>query len=166
MKTCFGFTASRVYRVKRRLYNRRENKYFQRSTLRTIVPNFSSDRTGSNVLVSIDMALGSNQLAAMVEFSSPPPLASAPAPTPPILSPPARSAILRSSRSTLPFELTGGLAMPAQLLALTDGPSVLLDKPILLLGRHGECDVQLNSRKVSRCRCSTSARKDLRLRQS
>src|SRR5436190_13547043 len=44
-------------------------------------------------------------------------------------------------------------AMPAQLLALTDGPSILLDKPILLLGRHGECDVQLNSRKVSRRHC-------------
>src|SRR3954464_15587093 len=43
--------------------------------------------------------------------------------------------------------------MPAQLLALTDGPSILLDKPILLLGRHGECDVQLNSRKVSRRHC-------------
>lgn len=43
--------------------------------------------------------------------------------------------------------------MPAQLLALTDGPSILLDKPILLLGRHGECDIQLNSRKVSRKHC-------------
>jgi pSer/pThr/pTyr-binding forkhead associated (FHA) protein len=43
--------------------------------------------------------------------------------------------------------------MPAQLLALTDGPSILLDKPILLLGRHGECDIQLNSRKVSRRHC-------------
>lgn len=43
--------------------------------------------------------------------------------------------------------------MPAQLLALTDGPSILLDKPILLIGRHGECDIQLNSRKVSRRHC-------------
>lgn len=43
--------------------------------------------------------------------------------------------------------------MPAQLLALTDGPSILLDKPILLLGRHPECDIQLNSRKVSRRHC-------------
>jgi pSer/pThr/pTyr-binding forkhead associated (FHA) protein len=43
--------------------------------------------------------------------------------------------------------------MPAQLLALTDGPSILLDKPILLLGRHAECDIQLNSRKVSRRHC-------------
>ncbi len=43
--------------------------------------------------------------------------------------------------------------MPAQLLSLADGPSLLLDKPILLLGRHEECDVQLNSRKVSRKHC-------------
>ena len=43
--------------------------------------------------------------------------------------------------------------MPAQLLALTEGPSILLDKPILLLGRHPECDIQLNSRKVSRRHC-------------
>jgi hypothetical protein len=43
--------------------------------------------------------------------------------------------------------------MPAHLLALTDGPSILLDKPIMLLGRHPECDIQLNSRKVSRRHC-------------
>ena len=43
--------------------------------------------------------------------------------------------------------------MPAQLLSLTDGPSILLDKPILLFGRHPECDIQLNSRKVSRRHC-------------
>jgi predicted component of type VI protein secretion system len=43
--------------------------------------------------------------------------------------------------------------MPPQLLALTDGPSILLDKPILLLGRHQECDIQLISRKVSRRHC-------------
>src|SRR5437868_2790598 len=43
--------------------------------------------------------------------------------------------------------------MPAQLMALTDGPSILLDKPILLLGRHPECDIQIDSRKVSRRHC-------------
>ena len=43
--------------------------------------------------------------------------------------------------------------MPAQLVAITDGPSIVLDKPILLLGRHPECDIQLNSRKVSRRHC-------------
>jgi predicted component of type VI protein secretion system len=43
--------------------------------------------------------------------------------------------------------------MPAQLLALTEGPSVVLDKPILLIGRHAECDIQVESRKVSRRHC-------------
>ena len=43
--------------------------------------------------------------------------------------------------------------MPAHLLSLTDGPSILIDKPILLFGRHQECDVQLNSKKVSRKHC-------------
>jgi len=43
--------------------------------------------------------------------------------------------------------------MPAQLVAKSDGPNILLDKPILLLGRHAECDIQLNSRKVSRRHC-------------
>src|ERR1700737_4412167 len=43
--------------------------------------------------------------------------------------------------------------MPAQLVALSDGPNILLDKPILLLGRHPECDVQIDSRKISRRHC-------------
>jgi predicted component of type VI protein secretion system len=43
--------------------------------------------------------------------------------------------------------------MPAQLVALTDGPSILLDKPILLIGRNPECDIQIDSRKVSRRHC-------------
>jgi|SRR5579872_6200224 len=43
--------------------------------------------------------------------------------------------------------------MPAQLMALTEGPSILLDKPILLLGRHPECDIQIESRKISRRHC-------------
>ena len=43
--------------------------------------------------------------------------------------------------------------MPVHLLSLADGPSILLDKPILLFGRHAECDVQLHSKKVSRRHC-------------
>ena len=43
--------------------------------------------------------------------------------------------------------------MPVHLLSLADGPSILLDKPILLFGRHADCDVQLNSKKVSRRHC-------------
>jgi predicted component of type VI protein secretion system len=43
--------------------------------------------------------------------------------------------------------------MPAQLVALNDGPSIWLDKPILLIGRHPECDIQIDSRKISRRHC-------------
>jgi pSer/pThr/pTyr-binding forkhead associated (FHA) protein len=43
--------------------------------------------------------------------------------------------------------------MPAQLVALDEGTSVLLDKPILLVGRHPECDIQIESRKISRRHC-------------
>ncbi len=43
--------------------------------------------------------------------------------------------------------------MPPQLVALTDGPSILLDKPILLFGRNPECDIQIDSRKISRRHC-------------
>jgi pSer/pThr/pTyr-binding forkhead associated (FHA) protein len=43
--------------------------------------------------------------------------------------------------------------MPPELVALTEGPNILIDKPIMLLGRHQECDIQLGSRKVSRRHC-------------
>lgn len=43
--------------------------------------------------------------------------------------------------------------MPGQLISLSESPNILLDKPILILGRHPECDVQLNSRKISRRHC-------------
>jgi pSer/pThr/pTyr-binding forkhead associated (FHA) protein len=50
--------------------------------------------------------------------------------------------------------------MPAQLIALTEGPNILLDKPILLFGRHPECDIQIESRKVSRRHCCIAQLKD------
>jgi predicted component of type VI protein secretion system len=43
--------------------------------------------------------------------------------------------------------------MPAQLVSLDSGASILLDKPILLVGRHPECDIQIDSRKISRRHC-------------
>jgi pSer/pThr/pTyr-binding forkhead associated (FHA) protein len=43
--------------------------------------------------------------------------------------------------------------MPVQLVALNEGPSILVDKPILLVGRHPECDIQIESRKISRRHC-------------
>jgi predicted component of type VI protein secretion system len=46
-----------------------------------------------------------------------------------------------------------GDPMPAQLQAINGGSSILLDKPILLLGRDPECDIQLESPKISRRHC-------------
>src|SRR2546425_8282716 len=43
--------------------------------------------------------------------------------------------------------------MPAQLVSLDNGASIMLDKPILLIGRHPECDIQIDSRKISRRHC-------------
>lgn len=43
--------------------------------------------------------------------------------------------------------------MGAQLISLNEGPNIIIDKPILLLGRHRECDIQIESRKVSRRHC-------------
>ena len=39
------------------------------------------------------------------------------------------------------------------LLSLTDGTNILIDRPILLFGRDQECDIQLNSKKISRKHC-------------
>lgn len=43
--------------------------------------------------------------------------------------------------------------MAPQLRALTEGPDLQLDKPIILIGRYQECDIQIPSRKVSRRHC-------------
>lgn len=43
--------------------------------------------------------------------------------------------------------------MPAQLVGLTESVRILLDKPIVLLGRDVECDIQFESRKISRRHC-------------
>jgi pSer/pThr/pTyr-binding forkhead associated (FHA) protein len=34
-----------------------------------------------------------------------------------------------------------------------EGPSIVLDKPILVVGRHPDCDVMIDSKKVSRRHC-------------
>jgi pSer/pThr/pTyr-binding forkhead associated (FHA) protein len=43
--------------------------------------------------------------------------------------------------------------MAPTLIALTDGPDLVMARPVLLVGRHAECDVQLHSAKVSRRHC-------------
>jgi predicted component of type VI protein secretion system len=43
--------------------------------------------------------------------------------------------------------------MPPRLVALDNQHTLLLDKPLMLIGRHEECDIQLESRKVSRRHC-------------
>lgn len=44
-------------------------------------------------------------------------------------------------------------AFAPQLIALSEGDNIPLDKPIVLVGRHQECDVQIPSRKISRRHC-------------
>src|SRR5258708_38244954 len=43
--------------------------------------------------------------------------------------------------------------MPVQLVALNAGLGILVDQIILLMGRDLECDIQIESRKVSRRHC-------------
>ena len=47
--------------------------------------------------------------------------------------------------------------MPAVLVPVNQGKSIVLDKPIVLVGRHPDCDaVILNSRKISRKHCAVA----------
>ena len=43
--------------------------------------------------------------------------------------------------------------MAARLVPLEEGPTIVIDRPILFLGRDPECDIQIDSRKVSRRHC-------------
>jgi pSer/pThr/pTyr-binding forkhead associated (FHA) protein len=43
--------------------------------------------------------------------------------------------------------------MPAQLVPLTEGRTITLDKGIIVVGRHAECDIQILSPKISRLHC-------------
>ncbi len=43
--------------------------------------------------------------------------------------------------------------MPARLVALDDGPDILLDRAMVVVGRHPECDSRLESLRVSRHHC-------------
>jgi len=49
------------------------------------------------------------------------------------------------------------LQMPAMLVPIESGKPITLDKPIVLVGRHPDCDaVILNSRKISRKHCAVA----------
>ena len=49
------------------------------------------------------------------------------------------------------------LHMPAMLMPIESGKPIVLDKPIVLVGRHPDCDaVILNSRKISRKHCAVA----------
>jgi predicted component of type VI protein secretion system len=43
--------------------------------------------------------------------------------------------------------------MPAQLVPFDDGRTITLDKGIIVVGRHAECDIQILSPKISRLHC-------------
>jgi len=43
--------------------------------------------------------------------------------------------------------------MPARLLALDEGPDIPLDRTMVVVGRHPQCDARLDSLRVSRHHC-------------
>ncbi len=43
--------------------------------------------------------------------------------------------------------------MPARLVAIDDGPDILLDRSMVVVGRHPACDTRLDSLRVSRHHC-------------
>jgi pSer/pThr/pTyr-binding forkhead associated (FHA) protein len=50
--------------------------------------------------------------------------------------------------------------MPTRLVALGEGPDILMDRAIVLVGRHPRCDVRLDSCRVSRIHCCLSRDRD------
>ena len=50
--------------------------------------------------------------------------------------------------------------MALQLLPDGDGPTIPLERPIVFIGRHPDCDVRIDSRKVSRRHCCLTQLKD------
>lgn len=50
--------------------------------------------------------------------------------------------------------------MPARLVALDEGPDIPLDRAMLVVGRHPQCDARLDSIRVSRRHCCMSADAD------
>jgi pSer/pThr/pTyr-binding forkhead associated (FHA) protein len=43
--------------------------------------------------------------------------------------------------------------MVVRLVPIEDGPLISLDRPIVFVGRHADCDVRIDSKKISRRHC-------------
>jgi hypothetical protein len=47
----------------------------------------------------------------------------------------------------------GNAKMPARLVALDEGPDIILDRAMVVVGRHPQCDTRLDSLRISRHHC-------------
>ena len=50
--------------------------------------------------------------------------------------------------------------MPTRLVALAGGTDILVDRVLVLVGRHRRCDVRLDSSRVSRIHCCLTRDRD------
>ncbi len=44
--------------------------------------------------------------------------------------------------------------MSVRLMPMGEGPAIPLDKPIVFIGRHADCDIRIDSKKISRRHCA------------
>src|SRR3954453_19199350 len=54
----------------------------------------------------------------------------------------------------------GHADMPSRLVAIDDGPDIPLDRTMVVVGRHPQCDARLDSLRVSRHHCCMTQDKD------
>src|SRR4051812_31774003 len=54
----------------------------------------------------------------------------------------------------------GHADMPARLVAIDEGPDIPLDRTMVVVGRHPQCDARLDSLRVSRHHCCMTQDKD------
>src|SRR3954469_12439030 len=50
--------------------------------------------------------------------------------------------------------------MPVRLVALDEGPDILLDRAMVVVGRHPQCDARLDSLRISRHHCCMTQDRD------
>jgi hypothetical protein len=63
-----------------------------------------------------------------------------------------RENITGSSSADEPAQ--GLLSMPSRLVALDQGPDILIDEGTIMVGRHPSCDARMDSLRLSRRHCS------------